>query len=322
MKELSYAGAICEAIAEELTRDESVFVLGQNIQESPFMVTHGLVQKFGSERIMDAPLSELANAGATVGAAMAGYRPILDMTFADFIYCAADEILMKAAQQYFAHNAKVNVPCVFLGCAGGGFGNGPEHSRIPAAMVMHNPGLKLVMPSNPYDAKGLMKAAIRDNSPVCFFYHKKCMPMKQAIPDEEYIIPLGKAVVKREGADVTVVATSYMVNLALEAAQKLEGKVSVEVIDPMSLVPLDMDTIIASVKKTNRVVVVDEDTECCGVAAEIGQQIMEKAFDYLDAPVARVCSANMPIAGAAMEKYVIPQTAQVVAAIESVVAKG
>lgn len=317
MKELMYWNAISEAIAEEMARDDKVFVIGENVQESPFLATKGLVQKFGSDRVMDAPLSELAIAGATVGAAMAGYRPVCDLTFADFIYCAADEVLMKAAQQYFIHNGEVSVPCVFMGVAGGGFGNGPEHSRIPAAMVMHNPGLKLVLPSNPYDAKGLMKAAIRDNNPVCFFFHKKCMPMKQEIPDEEYIIPLGKADIKRSGTDVTVVATSYMVNLALEAAKQLEGKVSAEIIDPRTLVPLDIDTIIESVKKTNRVVIIDEDTECCGVAAEIAQQIMERAFDYLDAPVTRLCAANSPIAGAAMEKYVIPQLPQVIKAIET-----
>jgi pyruvate dehydrogenase E1 component beta subunit len=300
-----------------MARDDKVFVIGENVQEGPFLATKGLVQKFGAERVMDAPLSELAIAGAAVGAAMAGYRPVCDLTFADFVYCAADEILMKAAQQYFIHDGKVNVPCVFMGVAGGGFGNGPEHSRIPAAMVMHNPGLKLALPSNPYDAKGLMKAAIRDNNPVCFFFHKKCMPMKQDIPDEPYVIPLGKAEVKRPGKDVTVVATSYMVTHALEAAKQLEGKVSVEVIDPRTLVPLDIDCIVESVKKTNRLVIVDEDTECCGVAAEIGQQIMERAFDWLDAPVARVCAANSPIAGAAMEKHVIPQLPQVIRAIEN-----
>jgi pyruvate dehydrogenase E1 component beta subunit len=163
-----------------------------------------------------------------------------------------------------------------------------------------------------------MKAAIRDNNPVLYFFHKKMMGMKQHVPEEDYIIPLGEAEIKREGSDVTVVATSYMVHLALQAAEKLSGKISVEVIDPRTLEPLDMDTIIASIKKTNRVVVVDEDTERCGVAAEIGQQIMEKAFDYLDAPVKRVCSANMPIAGAAMEKYCVPQLDQVLEAIESV----
>ncbi len=317
MKQLSYWSAIAEAIGEEMAKDDKVFVIGENVQESPFLVTKGLVQRFGGERVMDAPLSELAIAGAAVGAAMAGYRPVCDLTFADFVYCAADEILMKAAQQYFSHDGKVNVPCVFLGVAGGGFGNGPEHSRIPAAMVMHNPGLKLVLPSNPYDAKGLMKSAIRDNNPVCFFFHKKCMPMKQEVPDEEYVLPLGKADVKRAGGGVTVVATSYMVTLALEAAKQLEGKVSVEVIDPRTLVPLDIDRIVESVKKTHRVVIVDEDTECCGVAAEIGQQLVERAFDELDAPVTRVCSANSPIAGAAMEKHVIPQLPQVIRAIEA-----
>lgn len=319
MRELNYWQAISEAIAEEMERDETVFVIGQNVQEGPFNATKGLIQKFGPERVMDAPLSELAIYGATVGAATAGYRPVCDMTFADFVYCGADEILLKAAQQYFAQGGKVNAPCVFFGVAGGGFGTGPEHSHIPSAMVLNNPGLKLALPSTPYDAKGLMKAAIRDNNPVLYFFHKKMMGMKQDVPEEDYIIPLGEAEIKREGTDVTVVATSYMVHLALEAAEKLSDKISVEVIDPRTLEPLDMDTIIDSIKKTNRVVVADEDTERCGVAAEIGQQIMEKAFDYLDAPVKRVCAANMPIAGAAMEKHCIPQLDQVLAAIESVV---
>ncbi|GAB6908910.1 2-oxoisovalerate dehydrogenase subunit beta [Desulfosarcina cetonica] len=318
MKEINYWQAIAEALAEEMERDETVFIIGENVQEAPFMATRELIQRFGPERVMDAPLSELAIAGATVGAACAGYRPVCDLNFADFIYCAADEILLKAAQQNFAHAGKVNAPCVFLGVAGGGFGTGPEHSHVPSAMVLNNPGLKLVLPSTPYDAKGLMKTAIRDNNPVCYFFHKKLMGLKQEIPEDEYLIPLGQADIKREGTDVTVVATLYMVHHALEAAKQLEGKISVEVIDPRSLEPLDMDTIIESIKKTNRVVVVDEDTQRCGVAAEIGQQIMELAFDYLDAPVARVCSANMPVAGAEMEKYCIPQVEQVVAAIQSV----
>lgn len=319
MKTVNYWKAISEALAEEMERDDTVFILGENVQESPFMITNGLVERFGPERIMDAPLSELAIAGATVGAACAGYRPVCDLSFADFVYCAADEVLLKAAQQYFAHDGQVNAPCVFVGVAGGGFGTGPEHSHVPAAMVLNNPGLKLCLPSTPYDAKGLMKAAIRDNNPVCFFYHKKLMGFTQEIPEEEYVIPLGQADIKREGTDVTVVATLYMVHHALEAAEKLKDEISVEVIDPRTLEPLDMDTIIASVKKTNRVVVVDEDTERCGVAAEIAQQIMEMAFDDLDAPVKRVCAANIPIAGAAMEKHCIPQVDQVIAAIKSLV---
>ncbi|MBW2370182.1 MAG: hypothetical protein JRH15_20115 [Deltaproteobacteria bacterium] len=318
MKEVMYWEAISNAIAEEMDRDETVFVIGENVQSSTFMATAGLFDKFGAERIMDSPLSELAIAGATVGAATAGYRPICDMTFADFmVYCAADEILLKAANQNFVHGGVVNAPCVFMGIAGGGFGAGPEHSHIPAAMIMNHPGLKLAMPSTVYDAKGLMKTAIRDNSPVIYFFHKKLLGLKEEIPEEEYTIPFGVADIKREGTDVTVVATAYMVQLALEAAKKLEDKISVEVIDPRTLEPLDMDTILTSVKKTNKVVVVDEDTERCGVGAEIGQQIMEKAFDYLDGPVHRVCSANMPIPGATLEKHCMPQPEQVVAAIEA-----
>jgi pyruvate dehydrogenase E1 component beta subunit len=319
MKTLNYWQAITEAFAEEMERDETVFIIGENVQESPFMITKGLVERFGPERVMDAPLSELANAGATVGAACAGYRPICDLTFADFVYCAADEVLLKAAQQYFAHNGQVNAPCVFVGVAGGGFGTGPEHSHVPSAMILNNPGLKLVLPSTPYDAKGLMKAAIRDNNPVCYFFHKKLMGLTGEIPEEEYVIPLGQADIKRRGTDVTVVATLYMVHHALAAAEKLKDEISVEVIDPRSLEPLDMDTIIESVKKTNRVVIVDEDTERCGVAAELGQQIMEQAFDYLDAPVKRVCARNMPVAGAAMERFTIPNADQVISAIGSVV---
>jgi acetoin:2,6-dichlorophenolindophenol oxidoreductase subunit beta len=234
------------------------------------------------------------------------------------VYCAADEICLKAAQQNFTHAGKTPVPCVFVGVCGAGFATGPEHSHVPSAIILNCPGLKLVLPSTPYDAKGLMKAAIRDNNPVCFFYHKKLMGYTEEIPDEEYVIPLGKADIKRAGTDVTIVATSYMVHHALAAAERLKGEISVEVIDPRSLEPLDMATIVESVKKTNRVVVVDEDTERCGVGAEIGQQIMEQAFDYLDAPVKRICAANMPIAGAAMEKYCIPNADQVFDAVKSV----
>ena len=242
--------------------------------------------------------------------------------FADFLGVCFDQIYNQAAKFRYMFGGKARTPLVVRSMIGAGFSAAAQLSQSPYAIFTHVPGLKVVIPSNAYDAKGLMKAAIRDNNPVCFFFHKKCMAMKQEIPDEEYIIPLGVADIKRGGSDVTVVATSYMVHLALEAAKNLEKTISVEVIDLRSLVPLDTDAIITSVKKTGRVVVVDEDTECCGVAAEIGQQIMERAFDYLDAPVARVCAANSPIAGAAMEKYVIPQLAQVQAAIENLVGAG
>jgi pyruvate dehydrogenase E1 component beta subunit len=267
---------------------------------------------------MDTPLSENAVAGACIGSAMAGYRPIADFMFADFMWCCADEVFLKAAKWRFIHGGKVNLPLVFLGAIGGGARTGPEHSQCPESVVLHNPGLKLAVPSTPYDAKGLLKTAIRDNNPVVFFYHKRLLGARGDVPEEEYTIPFGVADVKKEGKDVTVVATSAMVQLALGVAAELEGSVSVEVVDPRTLEPLDIDTIVNSVRKTGRVVVVDEDTTRCGVGAEIGMQIIENAFDSLDAPVQRVGAANLPIAGGYMEQYVLPQPKDIRAAIQAV----
>ena len=320
MREIPYLTAINEALAEEMAKDETVFVIGEDVQAGTFMVTTGLVQKFGPDRVMDTPLSETAVAGACVGAAMAGYRPIADFMFADFMWCCADEVFLKAAKWRFIHGGKVNLPLVFLAAMGGGARTGPEHSQCPESVVLHNPGLKLALPSTPYDAKGLLKTAIRDNNPVVFFYHKQLLGARGEVPEEEYTIPLGVADVKREGKDVTVVATSLMAQLALNVASELEGRVSVEVIDPRTLEPLDIDTIVNSVKKTGRVVIVDEDTKRCGVGAEIGMQIMENVFDSLDAPIQRVAAANLPIAGGYMEQYVLPQPKDIVAAIEAVMA--
>jgi len=318
MREIMYLQAINEALEEEMRRDETVFVIGEDVQAGTFMTTSGLVQKFGPDRVMDTPLSETAVAGACVGAAMAGYRPIADFMFADFMYVCADEVLLKAAKWRFIHGGEVTIPLVFLAAIGGYSKTGPEHSQCPESIIMHTPGLKLALPSTPYDAKGLMKTAIRDNNPVVFFYHKQLLGSTGEVPEEEYTIPLGVADIKREGKDVTVVATSYMVKLALDVANELEGRVSVEVVDPRTLEPLDIETILASVKKTGRVVIVDEDTKRCGVSTEIGMQIMENVFDYLDAPIRRVGAANLPIAGAYMEQYVLPQPKDIVAAIEAV----
>lgn len=319
MREIPYLSAINEALAEEMTRDETVFVIGEDVQAGTFMTTTGLVQRFGPDRVMDTPLSETAVAGACLGAAMAGYRPIADFMFADFMWCCADEVFLKAAKWRFIHGGKVNLPLVFMGAIGGGSRTGPEHSQCPESVVMHTPGLKLALPSTPYDAKGLLKTAIRDNNPVVFFYHKRLLGTRGEVPEEEYTIPLGVADVKREGTDVTMVATAAMVQLALGVATELEGKVSVEVVDPRTLEPLDIDTIVNSVKKTGRLVIVDEDTKRCGVGAEIGMQIIENAFDSLDAPIQRVAAANLPIAGGYMEQYVLPQPKDIVAAIEAVV---
>ena len=318
MKEIRYIQAINEAIAEEMERDETVFVIGEDVQAGTFMATTGLVQRFGTERVMDTPLSETVIAGAALGSAMAGYRPIADFMFADFMFVAANEIINNIAKWHFIHGGKVNLPLVLLATIGGGVRLGPEHSQCPESVFMHTPGLKLVVPSTPYDAKGLLKTAIRDNNPVVYFYHKRLLGLPGEVPEEEYTIPLGVADIKREGKDVTVVATARMVQFSLQVASELDSKVSVEVVDPRTLEPLDIDTIVESVKKTGRVVIVDEDTKRCSVSAEIGMQIMEKAFDSLDAPIQRVGAANLPIAGGYMEQYVLPQPKDIVNAIEAV----
>ena len=318
MKDSIYLMAIREALAEELERDEKVFVLGEDVQQGTFGVTGELVQQFGSERIMDTPLAETAVAGAAVGSAMLGYRPVADMMFADFMWIAGDEIFLKAAKWNFMHAGKVNVPVVFMAGMGGGFKLGAEHSQAPASTPMHTPGLKVVLPSTPYDAKGLMKTAIRDNNPVMYLYHKGLLGLAGQIPEEEYTIPFGKADIKREGDDVTVVATGMMVQHALAAADQLKDKVSLEVIDPRTLEPFDIDTIVESVKKTSKAIVVDEDTLRCGVTAEISAQITETAFDYLDAPVQRVAALNIPIPGGNLEDHVLPNARDIIEAVEAI----
>jgi pyruvate/2-oxoglutarate/acetoin dehydrogenase E1 component len=318
MRELPLLVAINEALSQEMERDEKVFIIGEDVQQGTFGTSSGLVQKFGPDRVMDTPLAETAVAGAAVGSAMLGYRPVADMMFADFIWIAGDEIMIKAAKWRFLHGGKVTLPLVFMAAIGGGFKLGAEHSQSPESVIMHTPGLKLVIPSTPYDAKGLLKTAIRDNNPVVYFYHKGLLGLQGEVPEDDYTIPFGQADIKREGSDVTVVAIGLMVHHALRAAKELEGSISVEVIDPRTLEPLDIDTIVESVKKTGRAVVIDEDTERCGVTAEIGFQIMERAFDYLDAPIKRVAAANLPIPSGFMEPYVLPQQKDVVEAIKAV----
>lgn len=321
MRQLPYILAINEALSEEMERNDKIFIIGEDVQAGVFRASTGLVKKFGTDRVMDTPLSETAVAGAAIGACMAGYHPVADFMFADFMWCAADEIFLKAAKWHFIHGGKVNLPVVLFACMGGGARVGPEHSQSPEAVVLHNPGLKLCVPSCAADAKGLLKTALRDNNPVVYFYHKRLLGAMGDVPDGEYTIPFGVADVKKEGKDVTVVATSYMVQHALAVAKELEGKVSVEVVDPRTLEPLDIDTIVKSVKKTGRAVIVDEDTRRCGVSAEIGMQVMENAFDSLDAPIQRVNAANLPIAGAYMEQYCLPGPKDILAAIEAVTKK-
>ena len=318
MKNIVYFQAISEAIAEEMTRDNKVFVIGEDVQQGTFMETNGLVQQFGPERIIDTPISETAIAGAAVGSAMAGYRPICDMYMADFFLVAGAEIMMNAAKWSFMHAGRVKVPCVFLVSVGGGMKLAAEHSATITGYLMHTPGLKVVFPSNPFDMKGLLKTAIRDDGPVVVCYHKGILGMSQEIPEEEYLIAFNQADIKRQGSDVTVVAVSNMVNHALKVADELKNTISVEVIDPRTIAPLDIETIVASVKKTGRLVVVDEDVEVCGITAEIIMQVIERAFDFLDAPPRRVAAANMPIPGGVLEKYALPQPEDIKEAIEKV----
>ena len=318
MKNITYVQAIGEALAEEMERDEKVFVLGESIQQGAFGVTAGLVKRFGTDRIMDTPISETAIAGAAVGSAMTGYRPVADFMFADFMYIAYDEILLKAAKWRFMHEGSTQIPVVFMAAMGGYLGLGAEHSQAPVSYYMHTPGIKIAVPSTPYDAKGLMKSAIRDNNAVVYLYHKALLGSAGEIPEEEYVVPFGKADIKRQGDDVTVVATGIQVHMALGVAEAMKDTVSIEVIDPRTLEPLDIDTIVKSVEKTGRAIVVDEDTCRCGAAGEIAMQIVEKAFDFLDAPVQRVAAKNYPIPPGAMEKFVLPQTDDIVAAIKTV----
>lgn len=318
MREIPYRIAMQEALAEEMARDEKVFVVGEDVQAGTFGVTSTLVQRFGAGRVVDTPLSETAVAGTALGAAMAGYRPVADFMFADFMYIAGNEVMVNAAKWHFAHGGRVNLPIVYLAAMGGGARNGPEHSMSPEALIMHSPGLKLALPSTPFDAKGLLKTAIRDNNPVVFFYHKRLLGLRGDVPEEEYIIPFGVADVKRQGTDVTIVATGLQVQHALRVAEEVKDSVSVEVVDPRTLEPLDIDTIVASVQKTGRLIVADEDTERCGVGAEIITQVIERAFDSLDGPPKRVCAANMPIPGGFIESGVLPQPADIRAAIEAV----
>jgi pyruvate dehydrogenase E1 component beta subunit len=320
MRELTYISAMREALVEEMQLDDKVFMLGENIRGCAFGHTQGLVDEFGLDRVLDTPLAETAIAGAGIGSAIMGYRPVVDFMFADFMYVASDEILLKAAQWRFMHGGKISIPVVFLAAAGGYQMNANEHSRIQTSLFLHHPGLKVVVPSTPYDAKGLLKSAIRDDNPVVFLWHKMLMTESGEMPEEAYTIPLGEADIKKEGTDVTVVTNSYMTHLALEAAAELEGRIDVEVVDLRTLEPLDQNTVLKSLEKTERLVIVDEDTERCGFAGELAAQVIDHGFDLLDAPIKRVCARNYPIPGNYMEVHVLPNTEMIKTAIEEVMA--
>ncbi len=312
MREITVREALNEATKEEMIRDERVFVMGEDIAEHGgiYGVTKGLLEEFGRERIRTTPISEQAIIGAALGAAVTGMRPIAELEYIDFSTIAMDQIVNQAAKMRYMFGGKVDVPLVIRTQGGGGRGSAAQHSQSLEAWFIHVPGLKVVMPSTPYDAKGLLKTAIRDNNPIIFIEQKMAYNFKGPVPEEEYLLPFGKADIKREGKDVTVIANSYLLPRALKAAEELEKNegISVEVIDPLTLVPLDEEAIIKSVSKTGRLVIVHEAVKRGGFGAEIGAMVMEsEAFYYLDAPLQRVAGLNVPIPyNEKLENYGMP----------------
>jgi pyruvate dehydrogenase E1 component beta subunit len=330
--------ALRSALIEEMTADERVVLLGEDIAVfgGAYRVTEGLMEMFGERRVRDTPISEIGIAGAAIGAAMTGLRPVAEFQFNDFMACAMDQICNQAAKMRFMMGGQVSLPLVFR-APYGATGRAAQHSQSLEAWFMHTPGLKVVMPSTPYDAKGLLRAAIHDENPVICLEHKLLYgaaspggkaqtavdglgaAFKPALA-EPYEVPLGQADVKRTGTDVTVVATGLMVHKALKVADQLAGRLDVEVIDPRTLVPLDRQTILESVAKTSRLVVVSEDVLTCGVSSEIAAMVAEHGLMYLDAPIRRVAVPDTPIPFApAMEKAVIPQQEHILRAIAEVV---
>jgi acetoin:2,6-dichlorophenolindophenol oxidoreductase subunit beta len=317
-RELTFGQAIREALAEEMRRDPRVFIIGEDVAEAGtvFKVLSGLVDEFGRERVIDSPISEAGITGIGVGAAMTGMRPVVDIMFGDFITLAMDQIVNQAAKVHYMSGGKLRVPLVIRTTMGATRRSAAQHSQSLYAWVAHVPGLKVVLPATPADAKGLLKSAIRDDSPVVFFEDKMMYQLKGPVPDGEYTIPLGAADVRRAGTDVTIVATSSMVHVALEAAARLDGTgISAEVVDPRTLLPLDTETLIASAQKTGRVIVVDEGYQQYGVTAEIASVIADGAFDSLDAPVQRIGAMNVPVPfSPVLEDQTVPTAETVVMA--------
>ncbi len=318
-REITMSEAINEAIREEMKRDENVVLWGEDVAGpgGVFKVTKGILDQFGPTRIYDTPISEAAIVGVGVGAAMTGLRPVVEIMFGDFLTLAMDQIVNQAAKIHYMSGGTFSVPMVVRSTLGAGRRTAAQHSQSLHAWIAHIPGLKVVLPSCPYDAKGLLKAAIRDNNPVVFFEDKIGYQRKGSVPDatEEYTIPFGQADVKREGSDLTIIATSSMVNLALTTAAKLEEDgIQVEVIDPRTLVPLDNKTLVDSVKKTSRCIVIDQGYQSFGATAEIAALIAEQAFYQLDSPVRRIGALDVPIPfSPGLEDLTIPTMASVIA---------
>ena len=317
MPETTYLEAIRQAMQEEMDRDPAVVLIGEDVgvYGGAFQASAGLLARFGWERVMDTPISESAIVGAAIGMSYAGLRPVAEMQFIDFIGCAFNQITNFAAKSHYRWGAPV--PMVLRGPCGGGVHGGPFHSANPEMYFVHTPGLKVVCPATARDAKGLLKSAIRDNNPVLFFEHKFLYRrIKEDLPAEEFTVPIGKASVRREGRDLTIVSYAAMLHASLDAAAELSKEgLEAEVIDLRTLLPLDSETILSSLRKTNRLLVVHEDTRTGGIAGEIAALVMESAFDELDAPVRRVTSLDTPVPYApVLEEFFMPNAAKVAAA--------
>jgi len=321
MPQITYREAVKQALIEELERDDKVVVMGEEVAEynGAYKVTEGLFDRFGGKRIIDTPISEAGFIGLGIGASMLGMRPVMELMFWSFSYVAFDQIVNNAAMVRYMSGGLIHVPIVIRGPANGGTNVGATHSHTPENFIAYTPGLKVVCPSNAYDAKGLMKSAIRDNDPVYVMENTLLYGQKWEVPEEEYLIPLGKADVKREGSDLSIIAHGRSVITALEAAKALaEDGIEADVIDLRSIRPLDIDTVLASVRKTNRVLLVDENKPFCATSSQISHMIQLEAFDYLDAPIQRVTSIDAPaVYSDPLEKEQLPNPARVERAARS-----
>jgi pyruvate dehydrogenase E1 component beta subunit len=325
MRSITLSQAVNEAIAEEMRLDETIFLLGEDVAEAgtPFKILSGLVEEFGTDRIIDTPISEPGFTGIAVGAAMTGSRPIVDLMFGDFLFLVMDQLCNQAAKTHYMSGGKLSVPMVLRTNLGATRRSAAQHSQSLHALVAHIPGIKVALPSSAYEAKGLLKSAIRDNNPVVIFEDKLMYQDKSEVPEEEYLIPFGQANIVREGLDITLVGTSSMVQVAEKAADILSKEgISAEVIDPRTIVPLDEETILSSVRKTSRAIVIDEGHQSYGVTAEIASRISEGAFYHLDAPVQRMGAMDVPVPfSPALEDLTVPTPESVAARASALVRK-
>ncbi|MCP4633596.1 MAG: alpha-ketoacid dehydrogenase subunit beta [candidate division Zixibacteria bacterium] len=324
MKKTTLIEAITEALYEEMERDESVFLIGEDIglYGGVFKATKGLMNKFGPERVIDSPISEVYIAGGSVGAAMVGMRPVPEIQFADFITPSMDQLIQQAAKLRYRTGGEWTCPMTVRVCCGGDIGGGLYHSQINEQWFVSQPGLIVLFPSTPYDAKGLLKSAIRGEDPVIYFEHKRLYRwIKEDLPEQDFTVPIGKAAVRKEGSDITIVAYGLMYHRSLEAIDELEKDgISVELIDMRTLLPWDRETIYESIKKTSRVVLVQENSKTGGVMAEVAASINEEVFDFLDAPVSRVCGLDVPMLPFAppMEHFFLPNAEKIARAVKKV----